>query len=385
MKIFLLIISLFIGFHASAQSFLIASKDSTNGAPSNSLALGGYVKVVMFYDFVGNSSYPAMNVVSVPVGDYTKEPLLVFDALQTRLNFRSEHNTSIGKIKTYIEGDFINNGADGAFKIRHAVISFKRFDIGQTWTTFADEDAWPMITDFDGPPTGIWARQAILRYHAIQGRHHRLAFSIESPVLDYQTHYAVDSVISTANQDIPDVIGHYRYLWKKNHIQVSAVYRNIKYKNTIDTTSFYEKGYGLSAATGFQIFGRDRVHAQYTVGKGISRYLVGFEGQNWDAVAAGNGTIELLPTYGGFFGYDHYWTKSKKFSSTIVVGHIQLINNIQEDLDDFVDGYWGVVNFYWYITNKFEMALEYSVAHRKDVFGRTGRADRIQFTTQYNF
>ena len=32
---------------------------------------------------------------------------------------------------------------------------------GHTWTTFADADAWPNVTDFDGPPTGVWTMSSL--------------------------------------------------------------------------------------------------------------------------------------------------------------------------------------------------------------------------------
>ena len=356
----LLLLLLLSGSTLSAQ-FELNSKDSLNGNPKNSIVFSGFVNSIFYYDFVGiNDAYPALNITTVPVGDFKKEPYTNFNAFQTRLRFNSTHQTEIGEIKLYVEGDYVSGS--GAFRLRHALISVGKWDVGQIWSNFADEDAWPNMTDYDGPPTGIWARPTVIRYNAIEKEKYSLAFSLEGPSLDYQTNYEIDSTISTTNQNVPDFTVRYRYETDRFHFQLSGVYRNIRYKNLTDTSLFYEKGFGLSASTGITVFGKDRFHAQATFGKGISRYLVGFEARNLDAVVVGTNKIELLPTVGGFIGYDHFWNKKKSFSSTIVLGLLYVQNNIDKlsYLDDFLQGSWGALNLYWYPVDKLSVAIEYT-------------------------
>jgi len=385
MRIIIFIFAIGLYFVANSQTLKLNSKDSLNGEPKNSFEFSGYVNTIMYYDFAGiNNAYPALNITEVPVGnDVYKEPYLNFNAFQTRIRMKSRHNTKIGLIKTYIEGDFVSG--TGALRLRHALISINKWDIGQTWSNFSDEDMWPNMTDYDGPPTGVWARHTMIRYNAIQGTNNSLSFSIEGPSLDYSDNYNIDTAITTTNQNIPDITARYRYDSDKFHFQLSGVYRTIRYKNIIDTALFYESGYGVSLSSGITVFGRDRLHMQATAGKGIARYLVGFEGRNWDAVPTGKQNIGLLPTYGGFLGYDHYWNKKKTFSSTIVAGGVYVQNNVLENVGDFMEGYWGLINLYWYPVNNLSIAIEYVGAYRKDYLSEEGYADRIQFMVQYNF
>ena len=379
--LFLLIASPIVLF---GQNFKYESKDTLNGKPLNSLAFSGYVNSIYFYDFVGyDGQYPALNIVSIPVGNVLKEPSTNFVIFQTRLRFKSEHQTKIGAIKLYVEGDFINSA--NAFRIRHALISINKWDFGQTWSNFADEDAWPNMTDYDGPPTGIWPRPTMIRYNALNGEHNSLSFSLEGPSLEYMTHKTIDTIVETAYQDVPDFTARYRYNNKGFHFQFGGVIRSIKYKNIIDSTFSYKIGYGVSASTGIPVFSNDRIHAQFTIGRGISRYLVGFEGYNWDAVPDGNGNIVLVPAIGGFIGYDHYWDKEKKFSSTAVLGYINIKNDVFKTPSDFITGYWGLVNFYWHPVESLSVALEYVAAQREDKFGEKGDGARLQFMVQYNF
>jgi len=385
MKSRLLLLLVLIPFLGMSQNFTMESKDTLNGKPKNKIAFSGFVNTIYNYDFIGSSSqYPALNIVSIPVGNVLREPAVNFVVFQTRMRFKSEHQTKIGAIKVYFEADFINSA--NAFRIRHALISLKKWDFGQTWSNFADEDAWPNMTDYDGPPTGIWPRPTMIRYNAIQGKNHSLSMSIEGPSLDYDEHHQIDSVLSTAYQDVPDFTLRYRYDSDLFHFQAGGVLRYIKYKNNLDSTFNYELGYGVSASTGITLFKRDRLHAQGTIGKGISRYLVGFEGYNWDAVPTGNGNIDLLPAMGGFIGYDHYWDKAKKFSSTAVLGYIKIRNNsLSAFPNDFMTGYWGLVNFYYHPINNLDFAIEYVTAQREDALGQTGTGARFQFLVQYAF
>jgi len=385
MKKYTLLFVIFVSMLTNAQSFKFESKDTLNGKPKNSIVFGGFINTIFYYDFVGiNNAYPALNITEVPVGNNVfKEPYMNFNAFQTRLKFNSVHQSKIGEIKLYVEGDYVSG--TGAFRLRHALISINKWDIGQTWSNFSDEDMWPNMTDYDGPPTGIWPRPTMIRYNALQGEKNSLSFSMEGPSLDYTKNYDIDTAITTTNQNVPDFTARYRYDTDKLHFQLSGVFRNIRYKNILDSELFYEQGYGISLSSGITVFNRDKIHLQATTGKGIARYMVGFEGRNWDAVPTGNHKIELLPTYGGFIGYDHYWNKNKTFSSTIVAGGVYVQNNVLDNVDDFMEGYWGLLNLYWYPVEHLSLAIEYVGAYRKNYLSQDGYADRIQLMVMYSF
>ena len=385
MKNIFLISFVLVSLLGASQTFQLSSKDSLNGKAKNTVSFGGFVNTIFYYDFVGlNDAYPALNIADVPVGkDVFKEPYLNFNAFQTRLKLNSEHQTKIGIIKLYIESDYVSG--TGAFRLRHALISINKWDIGQTWSNFSDEDMWPNMTDYDGPPTGIWSRHTMIRYNALQGENNSVSFSMEGPSLDYSTNYNIDTAITTTNQNVPDFTARYRYDSDKFHFQASGVYRNIRYKNKIKEELFYETGYGISLSSSVSVFSRDKFHIQTTAGKGISRHMVGFEGRNWDAIPTEDSEIELLPTFGGFIGYDHYWNEKKTFSSTIVAGGVYVQNDVLDQYDDFMEGYWGLVNLYWYPVENLSLAVEYVGAYRKNYLSLEGYADRVQLMVQYSF
>jgi hypothetical protein len=392
MKRIVLIVMVLIPLFAFSQNFKFSTKDTLNGKPKHEIAFSGWVWSIFNYDFVGiDSKYPALNIASVPVGDHIDDPFMNFDAFQTRLRFKSTHQTkSLGEIKLYVEGDFVSG--TGAFRLRHALISVGRFDFGQTWSNMADEMCWPNVTDYDGPPTGIWPRPTMIRYHILRGEKSSLAISAEGPSLDYisgpDSPVMFDTLVFTSNQNVPDFTLRYRFDTKRVNLQVSGVYRNIRYFDGVDSTHYYKTGYGIALSSIFTLGQRqDKLYLQASLGRGISRYLVGYEGRLWDAVSSGTHDISLLPVVGGFLGYDHFWTKKKNFSSTVVFG----VTNVQNDIDvyssfdDFMLGYWAVANLWWYPVDNLSFAVEYAHAYRQDFYGKDGSAGRIQFIAMYSF
>lgn len=392
-KIILLLITLNLFVYTNAQdgyvttgsNFMYKSSDTLNGKPKNMFIFGGFVKLNVIYDFVGLSNITALNIPEIPVSEQFKNPYISFDTYQTRLWYKSTHQTKIGEIKIRVIGDFWGSGSRTNFRMRQALISIKNWDFGHTFTTFADLDAWPIINDWDGPPTGIWSRQAMVRYNQPISNHSTVSFAAEAPLIDYNVIMDIDSVLSISNQTVPDLHIKYKFDKSKFKLQIAGVYRNIRYIVNADSTFKYENGWGLMAST-FVPFDRgDNLYVQLLAGKGISRYLVGFSGRNWDAVALGETDLHILPVAGGFIGYDHYWDRNKKFSSTAVVGTTAISNNINEQYGNVLEGYWALVNFYWRPTANLQFSTEFTFGYRKDHLLLDGNASRLTFMAFYQF
>ena len=392
-KLFLLFIILNLYLFISAQDFYVLgdpeivhySKDSLNGKTKNMYTFGGFVKLNVIYDFVGLSNITALNIPEIPVGTQFKNPYISFDTYQTRLWYGSTHQTKIGKVLINIVGDFWGSGSRTNFRLRQAVISIRRWDFGHAWSTFVDLDAWPIMNDWDGPPTGAWTRQAMIRYNQPIADHSVLSMAVESPLVDYNLSYDIDSTLLVSNQNIPDMHLRYKFTQKKYSLQLAGVYRNIKYMVKADSTIKHQNGWGLMAS-GFFTFDRgDHMYVQLLAGQGISRYLVGFSGQNYDAISIGGRELDLLPITGGFIGYDHYWDRAKKYSSTVVLGSTVVSNDIFESFGNPLEGFWALANFYWKPIPKLQFSLEYTYGYKKDHLNQEGNASRIAFMAFYKF
>ncbi len=392
-KIVLVFIIGMLSFQVQAQLLILQSADSLNGKPKKQFYTTAWVKFSAFYDKEGIPNVSAMHLPSIPTEreNVPADPQYHADMNQTRLIFATTFQTEfIGEIKSYIETDFYGDGG-GGLRLRHAYVRFKNFRIGQTWSGFTDEEAWPNITDFDGPATGAWVRSAQVTYFIRPNANSDISIGLEVPTLDYNRYLLIDTLVTPANQTIPDLVSHYELRWKTGHFQIAGVGRAIEYKNATNTIT-YKLGGGFSVSGAQEFFGRDKFIYQAAYGIGISRYLVSFGGGGWDAVPDTKGNLELVPIYGGYLGYQLFWGKKNyakrdhnHFSSTFVYGYVELDNPLSFPSPTLLTGSYASANLYWHVVGPLNIALEGIYGFRTDEFESSGENVRIQAVVEYNF
>ena len=381
-KIGLVLLIFILSNNSFGQLLNLQSKDSLNNLPKKSLFFTAWLKMNGILDARGISSTAALNLPSIPTDGSPPDPHFTMDMYQTRIVFGSTFQTGkLGEVVSYIETDFYGSGG-GNLRLRHAYIRFLNFRVGQTWSGFTDEEAWPNITDFDGPATGAWVRNPQVAYFIRPNNNQDILFSIELPSTDYSRYLFVDSTLLTANQSIPDLISHYELRWPRGHFQAGVVYRSLKYKNTNDEIKF-TPGWGINLS-GSQIVGKsDKLVYQGLVGAGVSRYLVSFGGSGWDAIPDLNGNLVANPVWGGYVGFQHYWTP--KVSSTLVYGYAEIFNELKIPSDHLFVGSYISGNVYWNVVGPLNFAMEVIYGNRRDEFDKFGEDIRAQFVFEYNF
>ena len=395
-KVYLIIALLALGFFSQAQLLKLESADSLNGKPVKQFYTTAWVKLSAFYDFRGIPNQSAMHLPSIPTtrDSVPNDPQYHADLNQTRLIFATAFQTrTIGEIFSYIETDFYGGEGGGNLRLRQAYVRFLNFKIGQTWSGFTDEEAWPNITDFDGPSTGAWVRSAQFTYYVKPNENQDISFGLEVPTVDYSRYLAIDTLVTPTKQTVPDFVTHYEVRWPKGHFQLAAVARAIEYKNGQNKKEV-DIGGGFSASGSHTFFGRDLFVYQAAYGRGISRYLVSFGGGGWDAVPDTKGNLELVPVYGGYVGYQFFWGKKNyakrdhdHFSSTFVYGYVHLENPQQTNFGNptLLTGSYASANLYWHVVKPLNIAIEGIYGFRTDEYESDGNDLRIQMVVEYNF
>jgi len=392
-KILLVLIIGFLSFQSSAQLLKLQSADSLNGQPKKEFYTTAWVKFSAFYDMRGIPNVSAMHLPSIPTerDSVIDDPQYHADMNQTRIIFATRFQTkTLGEIKSYIETDFYGGDGGGGLRLRHAYVRFLNFRIGQSWSGFTDEEAWPNITDFDGPSTGAWVRSTQITYFIRPNAKSDISVGLEVPTIDYGRYLAIDTLVTPANQTLPDFVSHYELRWPTGHFQIAGVARAIEYKNAGNKKYLF--GGGFSASGSQKIFGRDVIVFQAAYGQGIARYLVSFGGGGWDAIPNTKGDLELVPIYGGYVGYQLFWGKKNydnrtnhHFSSTFVYGYVQLDNPLTRPKPTLLTGSYASANVYWHVVGPLNVALEGIYGFRTDEFESTGDNLRIQMVVEYNF
>jgi DcaP outer membrane protein len=347
------------------------------------IRLGGYAKLDSIVDStkVGN---PNMFVTSkIPVegeADYGRGGGFAMEAKQTRINVELRRPTVVGSLRIFYENDFFNNNTLPTmdYRLRHFYGQVANITIGQTWTTFYDPDVSPETLDFEGPGSLSVLRQPQFRYTfpLIKDQMH-LAIAAEQPNVDL-TGPTIGSGVG--KNMTPDLAAHWRWEGQPGHLQIGGILRSLAYENNPGPC---EKalGWGLNLSGAWHTFGKDSLLATATYGDGIGRYLQDLPGGS-AAVVASDGHLATLTAFGGYLGYQHYW--SDHWRSTVTWSYVQLDNRAEQGNSAFDQTHYFSANLVWAPTPSVSMGLEYLYGFKEERSGREGDDDRVEFSIKYN-
>ncbi|MEN8138106.1 MAG: DcaP family trimeric outer membrane transporter [Bacteroidota bacterium] len=329
MKLKFLFSLLFLVFTAdiSAQERLLKyiSKDSINDQPKITAWAGANMKMNGYYNIKGGlQDFETFSIGSIDINSNDNRQNLGVDLYQTQVRMEGSYiHPKAGKITAHIEWDFW--GGNGAMRLRKAYVKTDHWQIGQDWESFGNQEIWANVLDFDGPPSGVWARIPFIKYFNSFGKsnwHYEIA--LQTPTVDYNEFPEFTTSIETDYQNVPDLVlaSSYREDW--GHLRLSTIYRKINFlENGIRNSLF---GYGATISGMWGNFGESNLQFLAVAGKGITTYLVTYVGNGYDAYPQEQNIFTPTPAIGGWTSYEHYFTH--RIHSNIVYGFTMI------DVDD---------------------------------------------------
>ncbi|MBU1169233.1 MAG: porin [Proteobacteria bacterium] len=349
-------------------------------------AVGGYVKLDTLYDsdyLLGDATNP------LEAGGTETEGNLRMTSFETRLNVRTETDTDMGVVKTYVEGHFYQTDfsypsgsnapavrQDGAFGIRHAYGEFRNFLFGHTWSNYTSFIGNPEILKLGGPHGNPWQRHSQIRYTS-QKVPGMLAVSVEEP----ETLVAPGS--GTAVTKFPDLVVRYEY---KRNFSASAIIRNLEVEDNDSVI-----GYGLHLEGSLPIIaGKTTLKAAANYGEGIGRYM-GPPAANSvyypDVYVDAGGDLESVGLYSYSLGL--LQAVSPKVSAAIIYA--------QTVQDDELENVWTgafpkevtyvTANVLYNPVKIICLGIEYQYMTRKNAASGSQKEDanRVQFSAIFHF
>jgi hypothetical protein len=319
-------------------------------------------------------------------------------------------------LRTRVEVDFFNGNNSGLFgsfplRLRYAYADFGPFRLGQAASTFMDYDVFPNVLDYQGPNGMVLMRQVIARATIPVTDRLNVAVAVEQPYSDIQWFQDGEFVVNPGSgvvtaagaprnvQDVPDFTGNVRYDSDFGHVQMSGVLRKLTFQPAVGT-DMNQLGYGVNLSADFHPWAwlmgtnpirkdnptgleRSRILGEYTVGRGINRYLQDPNGLGLDAVADPLEGFRALYSVGWFVCYEHWWTE--KWLSNFCYG--ETFTALPDDMpgSTYRGGKYGAVNLIWLPFPKFGVGIEYLYGEREDKDGENGFAHRLQMAVQYSF
>ena len=346
------------------------------------LAIGGFVKTAIVYNFDALQIKDRFIVGSIPVGvseTTGDEAQSSITADQSRLNFDLRTPTDFGIMRAFIEGDFAGSGE--TFRLRHAFGQWNRMLAGKTWSTFMDPGASPEEIDFEGLNGRINVRQAQVRYMPTFGRKYELQLALEDPSPEVQNGSGVTRT--------PDLVLAGRFEpYKRLHMKLALMAREIRAQsNSGGVSKEFAWGTSLSGSISTpRLDERDKFMFQLNFGDGIGRYVNDLSSiGNYDGIfEPETDDLELFNIVAGYISWQHWWGINELRSNFTFGG-------VDVDNPDFMSGeaYQNTLRFssnlIWSPIPRIDIGGEYLWGRRENENGDSGDATQLQLAVKYRF
>ncbi len=346
------------------------------------LAIGGFVKTDVVYNFDPLQIADRFIVGSIPVGvgePTGDEAQSSITANQSRLNFDLREPTDFGIMRAFIEGDFTGNG--DTFRLRHAFGQWRRMLAGKTWSTFVDPEASPEEIDFEGLNARINVRQSQIRLMPKFGEKYELQFAVEDPNPEVQNGTGVNRA--------PDVVLAGRFEPNKRlHMKLALLARQIRAQS--DTGGITDQfGWGTSLSGRFntpRFDDRDKMLFQLNYGNGIGRYVNDLSSiGNYDGIFdPATGDLQLFHVITGYASWQHWWGV-EHLRSNFTFGVVDVDNPGFLVGDAYQSTLRASSNLLWSPIPRIDIGGEYLWGSRQNEDGESGDATQLQFAVKYRF
>jgi hypothetical protein len=301
-------------------------------------------------------------------------------ATPSRFNLDFRTPTGVGYVRAFIEGDF--GGSGNTLRLRHAYGQWRRFIFGQTWSTFSDPEAEPDTIDFEGLNAAVHFRQPQVRWTWAASERVRVALAVEDP--------DVELTGATAANRRPDVVSRIRWeSQRRGHVQLGVLFREISgFPSSAPADIVGAQGWSVNASGQLPSPFRsqsDRVLFQVTRGAGIGHYITDLNsagGQDGVYDATVN-TIRVLPAFGGFGSYEHYWSDRIHSAFTAGLVEIKTLDIQPTSALRRTSRYSG--NVIWEPVPRLELVAEFLYGVRVNKDAHRERARQLQIGSTFRF
>ncbi len=339
-----------------------------------SLAIGGFIKAVGFYD----TKYNQKNEIILP-GTFTpsqfEEGQTYFGARSSRLFFDGRSSLGNIKMRAYFEMDF--RGASG-FTLRHAYLSLsnqhgQKLLMGQYWSLIMDLQATPESLVEPTMSGGGFSRHGQIRFTTPLSKSLTFSASLEEP--NNSDLKGVD--IITINK-YPDVIGSLSFDPSSVfHLSITGMYKPVTFKNQSNGNLDTEDGWLTAAGMVVRPGTHDKITFGGTYGTGASNYIMGTDGTSgyFDQT-----TMELQVGSGFYCSYKHVW--NEKFRSNIALGRFfgdEITNNPNTHIKSST---YGFINTYYQLNRYVNIGVEWVYSAKENYHGGSFKNNRFQFGIQ---
>ena len=225
-------------------------------------------------------------------------------------------------------------------------------------------------------------RQPQVRWTWATTKHVRVALALENPDVE------IDG-LTAANQR-PDFIARLRWQAEdEQHVQVAVLFRQLQgFPSNAPVNVVGANGWGVTASGRWPSplqSGQDRLLFQVNRGSGIGHYVTDLTaaGEQDGVYDAATNTVQILPAFSGFAGYEHWWTD--RFHSTVSAGGVFVRNLGIQPGDAYHLTRRYSANFMWSPVPRLDLVTEFLTGIRVNKDDHRDGASQIQVGSTFRF
>ncbi|MBD5327564.1 MAG: hypothetical protein HDR45_02905 [Bacteroides sp.] len=345
--------------------------------------IGGYIYATAAYNFAGSERTGSDFIPSqLPTpADPTERAALQFTARNSTIFFQlAGHSEKLGTFSAFIQTNFDDNRSR-FMKLEQAYLKVGDVTAGLARTTFQDPASVPTV-DTQGPCGEIDRKNVHLQYAPQFNEHWSAAIAVEDP------HAMINNgdFTQSISQRVPDIPVYVQYSWNRtNHVRLSAMLRNLCYRDPRLQEVKYTQGYGVQLSgtsalgAGFTLF------ANAVYGRGITSYITDLSAYDLDLIPSATEPGKLIAprtfSYNLGLRYDYC---SRGFA-TLAWGQAILGDRGDLARDTYRQGIYASANVFYSIFSDCLVGLEYARGQRTNFNGDRGTGNRIMAAVRYTF
>jgi hypothetical protein len=339
--------------------------------------LYGYLRADASYQAKGASTM-YNNISGVPLEGTAEEAQqkdrLHSTASVSRIGLNFKTPTAMGDVGGKLEMDFFGSASRDQFRIRHAYLTFDKWLLGQTWSTFIAPEYYPETIDAATYVGGALQRSPLVRYSDNITANTSFALAVEDPKY-------------TASSDPDNEMRLPAFVGRVNHkFANGSMLSGRSFVAEKKTSQDEEWAWGVGIGGKYQLTPKTFLKADYNHIKGDGRFLMWtnssyaiddqkhIQSNEFDSISTGI-THQFNTQFRSTLGYGYMKAKDNNAFARINK------DNTAQNKELWQGWINGMYNPYKPIT----LGMEYVYGERETFDGRTGTDNRINMMASYDF
>ncbi len=289
------------------------------------------------------------------------------------------------QIGAYVAFNFLGNNYTPS--LEHAYLKYRDLTAGYTYTIFGDIAAAPATIDYEGPNALPTIQHCMISYERFLDRSHSWRAGIALDVPEYSSTNALHT--AEVSQRIPDIPVYLQRFWNggDSWLRLSAILRNLYYRNTLSARNVDKLGGGLNLSGKSPLAGALTGSFSALWGKGICSYIQDLNGLGMDLLPSSpdGSSLKAVEAWGITASLSYQFTPAIFSGLSYSQVRTYARNLPAADIPQYRYAQYVAANTFYNVNSIVQIGLEYIYGRRVDYGSRQAHDSRLEAMLKVSF